>query len=59
MSEHFKEICMICEKTISSCRCPSPDKTIRKIVCDKCANKALDNIEKIARGMAADYERNR
>jgi len=35
---HFILKCSKCDKTISTCRCPSPDKTLKYDTCDECKN---------------------
>ncbi len=40
---HFKRVCKYCKGVTAQCRCPSPDKAVIDVVCDKCA---LDEAER-------------
>lgn len=45
MSQHFKELCQICNTIINQCRCPADDKFIKYSICDKCKSNEQNNNE--------------
>lgn len=46
MAEHYRTVCSVCEKIITTCRCPSPTKIIHKEICRECVKKGIEKITK-------------
>lgn len=38
---HFIEKCRMCGAVQAQCRCPSPEKVVRYVTCEKCRDKQL------------------